>query len=63
MGGTDLAASFSGSSSATSGIRTDGTFRYGDVIISPAGKPSPSWLLVALAGISLAAFSLWALRR
>ena len=61
-GGTDLAASFSGSSSATSGVRTDDTHRYGDVIIR-APKPNPPWLLLALGGIPLAGFVVWALRR
>lgn len=61
-GGTDLAASFSGSSSATSGLRTDSTIRYGDIIIGTA-KPSPPWLWLTLAGVVLAGFVVWAVRR
>ena len=52
-GGTDLAASFSGSASATSGVRPDQSFRYGDVILG-GGKPQPPWLQLAVAGMLLA---------
>jgi len=61
-GGTDLAASFSGSSSATSGLRSDNTYRFGDVIIG-GPKPQPPWIWLALAGVVLAGFVVWAVRR
>jgi hypothetical protein len=60
--GTDVGASLSGSSSATSGLRSDNSFRYGDVIIG-TGKPSPPWLWLAIGGLVLAAFAVWAVRR
>jgi hypothetical protein len=64
MGGTDIGASFSGSSSATSGLRTDGSYRYGDVIVGPPGlKSKPVWLWLALGGMALAAVTVWLIRR
>ena len=62
MGGTDVGASLSGSSSATSGLRTDNTYRYGDVIIG-GPKPQPPWLWLALGGIVLAAVTVFLVRR
>lgn len=60
--GTDVNASASTSSSATSGLRSDNSYRYGDVIIG-GPKPSPPWLWMALGGIVLAGFAVWAVRR
>jgi hypothetical protein len=65
--GTDVNASFSGSSSATSGVRTDSSYRYGDVIIGTGGgKPQPPWLQLAIAGMLLAGvvvLGAWFIRR
>jgi hypothetical protein len=61
-GGTDVAASFSASASQTAGLRTDNQYRYGDVIVG-APKPSPPWLWMVLAGVILAGFTVWAVRR
>lgn len=56
----DLAASIS--SSATSGLRSDNSYRYGDVIIG-GPKPNPPWLWMVLGGLVLAGFAVWAVRR
>jgi len=67
MGGTDLNASFSGSSSATSGVRSDNSYRYGDVILGyGASKPQPPWLQLSIAGMLLAGvvvLGAWIIRR
>ncbi len=60
--GTDVNASASTSSSATSGLRSDNSYRYGDVIIG-GPKPQPPWIWLALGGIVLAGFAVWAVRR
>jgi len=60
--GTDVNASASTSSSATSGLRSDNSYRYGDVIIG-GPKPQPPWLWLAVGGILLAGFAVWAVRR
>jgi hypothetical protein len=61
-GGTDLALSFSGSSSATSGIRSDKKFSYGDVIIK-GSKGMPPWVWLALGGMALIGITVWLVRR
>jgi len=60
--GTDVNASFSGSSSATAGLRTDSSYRYGDVIIG-APKPQPPYVLLALGGLVIAAVIVFLIRR
>lgn len=60
--GTDVNASASSSSSATSGLRSDNSYRYGDVIIG-GPKPQPTWLWMVLGGLVLAGFAVWAVRR
>jgi hypothetical protein len=60
--GTDVNASASTSSSATSGLRTDNQYRYGDVIIG-GPKPQPPWLWMVFGGLLLAGFAVWAVRR
>jgi hypothetical protein len=62
MGSTDVGASLSGSSSATSGLRTDNTYRYGDVIVG-GPKPKPPWLWLAFGGLLLAAVTVFLVRR
>jgi len=45
MGGTDVNASASSSSSATSGVKSDQRLSFGDVIIGGSGsKPIPAWV-------------------
>lgn len=62
MGGTDLAASFAGSSSATSGLRSDNQFNYGDIVVG-GPKPNPPWLTLAFGGLILAGLVVWLLRK
>lgn len=60
MGGTDLALSLSGSSSATSGARLDQ--RFGDFIVG-GRKQSPPWLWIALGAMVLVAVTVFLVRR
>jgi hypothetical protein len=59
-GGTDLALSFSGSSSATSGAKLDQ--RFGDFIVGGA-KKTPPWAWLAVAGMALVAVTVFLVRR
>lgn len=45
------------SSAATAGLRTDNTYRYGDVIIGK--KPTPSWVWLSLGGMALLGLIVW----
>lgn len=63
MGGTDVNASLSLSSSATSGIKTENRVTYGDIITGGGRKQTPPWVWVALAGAALVAVSLYLIRK
>ena len=68
MGGTDVAASFSGSSSAASGTQVDQKSTFGDFIIGGSGgasisKPSPPWLWLGLAALAMVAVTVWLVRK
>jgi hypothetical protein len=64
MGGTDVNASASSSSSATSGVKSDQRLSFGDVIIGGSGsKPIPAWVWVAVAGLGLVGLVVFLVRR
>lgn len=64
MGGTDVNASASTSSSATSGGRQD--FKYGDIIVGRGASKSeglPTWALVAIGGGLVVLAAIFLVRR
>lgn len=66
MGGTDVGASLSGSSSATSGLENRQTTTFGDFIVGTGAKKSeglPPWMLVAIAGAVLVGVTIFLVRK
>lgn len=59
---TDVNASLSASASSTSGLQSDYSATYGDIIIG-SRKPTPPYLWIALAVVALVGVSLWLVRR
>jgi hypothetical protein len=63
MGGYDIGASFSMSSSSTSGVRSDNPFHEGDWIIGSGAHKNPAWLVPVIVGAALIVAVLFLVRR
>jgi hypothetical protein len=60
--GTDVNASFSGSSSATSGVKSQSSKVLGDFIIG-GSKPTAPWLLFGLGALVLVGLTVFLIRK
>jgi hypothetical protein len=64
-GGYDIGASFSASSSSTSGVRSDNPFQEGDFLVGGGAKKTttPTWLIPVIIGAALIVAVLLIIRR